>query len=383
MRVVDYECFVVSHELDPRTGPSIAYSSAHSYVVVRITGSLGHMGWGETYRAPGVLATVEETLRSVSGKEDSLRSLLREVRWVAGGLVGGGFANSAVAIALEDLRAKELGVPISELVGGPTRRRVRMYAASGGYVEGLPPEETWPQEYDRVRKAGFTAMKLRVGGYPIEHEAPLLEQLRVGAPHDFDLLADGNAAYTFKESVRMGKVMEKLGFLWFEEPMEQRSGYVGYGRLRDLLEIPLAGGEALMTRIRARQLFEAQSVDIVQPDPVIAGGVTEVLAIAELAALYGIVTVPHTSNSAIGIAAALQVIACLPDYTRSPSTLQPLLEYGVDDSPWRRDLLTSDFEISDGWVTIPTGPGLGVEIAEDYLRSVAAERRSGPGHGGA
>ncbi len=379
MRVVDYECFVVSHALDPRTGPSIAYSTTHAYVVVRISGSSGHVGWGETYRAPGVLATIEETLRSVCGREDSLRSLLREVRWIAGGLEGGGFANSAIAIALEDLRARELGVPISEMLGGPTRRQVRMYAASGGYVEGLPPEETWPQELDRVRAAGFTAMKLRVGGYPIEREVPLLEQLRVAAPADFDLCADGNAAYTFKESVRMGKVMEKLGFLWFEEPMEQRSGYVGYGRLRDLLEVPLAGGEALMTRVRARQLFENRGVDIVQPDPVIAGGVTEVLAIAELATLYGVVTVPHTSNSAIGISAALQAIACLPDYTRSPSTLQPLLEFGVDDSPWRRDLLAHELETADGWVTIPPGPGLGIEIAEDRLRSVAVDRRSGPG----
>ncbi len=175
----------------------------------------------------------------------------------------------------------------------------------------------------------------------------------------------------------MGRVMERLGFLWLEEPMEQRGGYVGYSRLRDLLDIPLAGGEALMTRVRARQLFESGSVDIVQPEPVVAGGVTEVVAMAEMASLYGIVTVPHTSNSAIGIAAALQVIACLPDYTRSPSTPEPLLEYGVDESPWRRDLLASAFEMSEGWVTIPTGPGLGVEIAEDHLRSVAVEHRSG------
>ena len=101
------------------------------------------------------------------------------------------------------------------------------------------------------------------------------------------------------------------------------------------------------------------------------------LAIAELADLYGIVSTPHTSNSAIGIAAALQIIACLPPYTRSPSTLEPLLEYGIDDNPWRRDLLKEDFSISDGWVTIPTEPGLGIDIAEDRLRTASIEHLSG------
>jgi L-alanine-DL-glutamate epimerase-like enolase superfamily enzyme len=102
-----------------------------------------------------------------------------------------------------------------------------------------------------------------------------------------------------------------------------------------------------------------------------------VLTIAELAALYRVEATPHTSNSAIGIAAALQVLACLPPYTRSPATLEPLLEYGVDDSPWRRTLLKEDFEMSDGWVRIPDGPGFGIEIDEEHLESVAIEKVGG------
>lgn len=378
MKIERYECFVVSHRLDPRTGPSIAFSTTHSYVVVKIVDADGRVGWGETYRAPGVLGAIVESLEAVCGVEGSLRDLKRSTRWSAGGLNGGGFATSAIGIALEDLRAKQLGVSIAEMLGGPMRDRVRMYAASGGYTEGLRPEATWFDELDRVRDLGFTALKMRIGGYPIEEEAPLLERVREAAGDSFDLLADGNAAYTFKEAVRMGRVMEALSFGWYEEPMQQRDGYVGYDRLQRVLEVPLAGGEALMSGTRARQLFEMNGIDIVQPDPVIAGGVGDALGIAELADLYGIVATPHTSNSAIGIAAALQVIACLPPYTRAIETLEPLLEYGVDDSPFRKTLLVDDFEIEAGWVAIPNGVGLGIEIDEAYLAGNAVERVIGP-----
>ena len=378
MRFDRYECFVVSHELNPRTGPSIAFSTTHAYVVVKVTDSDGNVGWGETYRVPGVLDSITEVLENLAGTDGSLRSLKRAARWSADGLHGGGFATSAIGLALEDLRARQLGISVAEMLGGPMRERVRMYAASGGYVEGLPPEETWFEELDRIREAGFTAWKLRIGGYSIDHETPLLERVRSEAGDDFTLLADGNAAYTFKEAVRMGRVMERLGFGWYEEPMQQRDGYVGYDRLQRELEVPLAGGEGIMTATRARQFFEMHAVDIVQPDPVIAGGAGDALAMADLAALYGIVSTPHTSNSAIGIAAALQVISCLPPYTRSPATIEPLLEYGVDDSPWRRALLKEDFEISDGWVRIPDGPGFGIDIDEDHLVAVAVERVAGP-----
>ena len=100
----------------------------------------------------------------------------------------------------------------------------------------------------------------------------------------------------------------------------------------------------------------------------ICGGIGETLWIAEPAELHQIAAMPHTSNSAIGIAAALQVLAAMPDPTRSPSSPTPFLEFGVDDNPYRSALLATPLEFKDGWVTIPTGPGLGVEIDEDYVR---------------
>ena len=378
MNVVGFECFVVTHHLSPRTGPSIAYSSEHAYVVVRLAGDDGFVGWGETYRTPGTLQTIESVCREVVGRQGSMRDLLRHARWIGGALAGGGFASSAVSLALEDLRARRLGISIAELYGGPMRHRVRPYAASGGYVEGQDPAVTWPRELERAVEAGFTALKLRVGRDPISHEAPLLAALRADVPASFELMADANAAYSLPDAIRMGRVLEELEFRWYEEPMEQRGGYVGYDRLTAALQIAVAGGEGSLSRIDALRLLTRSAVDVIQPDPVICGGVGDAMAIADLASLHGVTTVPHASNNALGIAASLQIVATLTDATRSPSVPDPLLEYGIDDNPNRVRLLVDPPRLVDGHFEVPAAPGLGVDLDEDFLRASAIEHLSGP-----
>ena len=88
MKVAGFECFVITHHLSPRTGPSIAYSSEHAYVLVRLQDDDGVVGWGETYRTPGTLDTVEAVCRALLDRDESLRDLIREARWVGGGLAG-------------------------------------------------------------------------------------------------------------------------------------------------------------------------------------------------------------------------------------------------------------------------------------------------------
>jgi D-galactarolactone cycloisomerase len=367
------ETFLVSHALDPRTGPSIALSNAHAYVLVRITDADGRTGWGETYAVPGIPAIVEAVAAVLIGRSaQPLRAHIRDVRWSA----EHPYAVSAVMIALEDLRARQLGVSISASFGGPQRSRVRAYAASGGYIEGKDPADTWPAEVERIRAAGFTAMKFRVGRYPVAHEARLLEKIRADLPDDFHLMADGNAGYTFPRAIEMGNILDRLGFVWFEEPVHQREGYAGYPRLAAALDIALAGGEILESRSAAIDLLGSGGVDIVQPEPVICGGVTETLWIADLAAVHSIPAMPHTSNNAIGIAIGLQVLASLPDPNRSPASDLLYLEYGVDDNPHRTGLLASPLRFDSGWVSVPDGPGLGVEIDEAYLRHHAVETRT-------
>lgn len=372
-KIARVECFVVSHKLDPRTGPSIALSDAHAYALVKVTDADGRAGWGETYLIPGITAIVEAVAPVLIGRSPiASRSLARDIRWSA----EHPYAVSAMVIAVEDLRARQLGVSVAESFGGPVRKRVRAYGASGGYIEGRDPADTWPAEVERIRAAGFTAMKFRVGRYPVAHEARLLEQIRASVPDSFQMMADGNAGYTFPRAIEMGKVLERLGFVWFEEPIHQREGYAGYERLRDGLDIALAGGEIIEKRSAAIDFLARGCADIIQPEPVICGGIAETLWISELAAVHSIAAMPHTSNNAIGIAAALQALACLPEPNRSPASDQLYLEYGMDDNPHRAGLLSHGIEFKDGWATVPTGPGLGVEVDEAYLRQHAVEIRT-------
>jgi D-galactarolactone cycloisomerase len=368
MTIARAEVFVLRHALVPRTGPSIAYASEQAYVYLRLEDADGIVGWGETYLVPGVEHAVRSAAQDLIGRDPAvLRGLIRETAR----RLEHAYAASAVAVALEDLRARQLGVPIAGLYGGRARDRVRVYAASGGYIEDRHPKDTWPAELERVRAEGFNALKLRIGRYPIREEAPLLESIRGAVSDGFVLMADGNAGYTMAGAVEMGRILSRLRFRWFEEPLEQHDGYRQYERLAAALDITLAGGEILMSRGAAVDALTRGAFDLVQPEPVICGGVGEALFVADVAAALGIPTTPHSSGSAIGIAAAVQVLACLPDGLASAAEDGPFLELGVDVNRWREGPLTAPWVRRDGWLDIPTAPGLGVDVDDAFIRRSA------------
>jgi D-galactarolactone cycloisomerase len=376
MNIQGFDCFAVKNTVSPRTGVSILYVDTHSFVVVKLTDKDGLSGWGETNNAPGILSAVETVAGSLVGRDDSLRTMLDAVRFSAGGLAGGGFAASALSIALEDLRARQLGISIAEMYGGPVRTDARVYAASGGYTEGVHPSESWPAEVQRALEGGYTALKLRVGGYPIATEAKLLEEVASTVPVGFDLMVDGNAGYVMPQAVQMGTILGELGFRWFEEPLVQHGGYIGYPELTHRLPIAIAAGEATVSVRSAQHFLTTRSADIIQPDPVICGGVGAAILISEIAALNGIMSIPHCANSAIGITASLHALACIPNATRSFVSLEPLLEFGIDGSVWRTELLAQPHVMKDGRIPIPSGPGLGIEVDESHIRSVAIAHTS-------
>jgi D-galactarolactone cycloisomerase len=107
---------------------------------------------------------------------------------------------------------------------------------------------------------------------------------------------------------------------------------------------------------------------------VICGGIGEALFYAELARLSAVAAVPHTSGGAIGIAAGLQLISLLPDPNRLHADA-PILEVGIGENPWRTDVLAAGWQLKDGWVDIPTGPGLGIEVDEAFVRRHARDTR--------
>ncbi len=368
MAIEQVEVFTVHYAVEPLRSVSIAPISVHDFVFCKLTDSDGTIGWGETYLIPGISAIVAELGAMLIGQQAlDARRLWSDV-WLGSEHT---WAASAISIAIDDLRGRQLGVPIHALYGGAIRDRVAAYGASTGYVEGLDPAETWPAETAQHAADGFIATKFRIGRYPIKHEIAILERVVTDHP-TMTLMADGNAAYDISESIRVGRALDELGFRWLEEPMPQRGGYAAYERVAAALDIALAGGEITQSRHAALETLRRGCFDIIQPEPVIIGGIGEAIWVGELARLHGVECVPHTSGSIIGIAAGLHALATVPDASTSPSTVMPYLEVGTDPNPWRTELPTTDIlALEDGFVRIPMGPGLGVDIDETFLRAVA------------
>ena len=163
------------------------------------------------------------------------------------------------------------------------------------------------------------------------------------------------------EALRLGRALAGDGLRWYEEPVVPED-LAGYAEMRRQLSMPIAGGENEHTLYGFRELFAAGAVDVAQPDVGSCGGITALRHITALAQAHGVAVNPHVWGSAVAQAASLQVIAALPVAHHSLFAQQPVLEYDRSSHPFRQQLITQPIGLQDGWVQIPDGPGLGIEV---------------------
>lgn len=371
MKITSVETFLLRHALSRPSGPSIELYSAREALIVKISTDTGLIGWGETSDIAGARAVIHQVCAPLLvGQNPCEQRRLWRRMWDA--TLGHGFAVAALDIALHDLWGQATGQSISALYGGALRERVPVYASALSYVEGVDPAEIWIAEATALVEQGFRAIKMRIGRYPPAHELPLIAQLRAALPDDVRLMADGNAAYTLPTAIRVGRELERIGLHWFEEPMPQLSPtqaeYAGYDNLAAHLDIAIASGEILQSRGAFKALIDAGKADIVQPDVTICGGIGECLFVADLARLAGLQCIPHCWGGAIAIAAAVHILALLPNPTGGPSAETPMLEYDTTENLFRTTLLAEPLTVRDGFIQVPSGPGLGITVDEDLLR---------------
>ncbi|WP_373651690.1 mandelate racemase/muconate lactonizing enzyme family protein [Schlesneria sp. DSM 10557] len=349
---------------------SLPLDSTREVLLVKIESDSGLVGWGETIPIGGIRAAIDEVLApQLIGKNPlEYRRLWRQM-W--GANFGNGLAVGGVDIALNDLRGKALNLPVAELFGGRLRDRIPAYASAMNYLEGLQPEDHYAEEAVEKKKLGFKAMKMRLGRYSVAREAKVAEAVRDAVGPDILLMADGNGAYTLESAVRMGNVLNRLGFEAFEEPLPQSPRYAGYEELRRKLPLSLAAGEVVDSRASAKDLIDRRAMDIIQPDISLCGGLGEALYIAETAALSGIRCIPHCWGSDILIAATTHLVSLLPDPHWGLPTDTPLLELDQSENPWRDGIAKGSFPLKDGLIDVPTGPGLGITVDEDFVRTYA------------
>lgn len=270
-------------------------------------------------------------------------------------------AISAVDMACWDIMGKATDRPVHQLLGGRHRESVRAYAST------LFPDD--PTETEHMRREaetalgdGFTAIKFGWGGFG---EDPDRDLALVGAARDVlgpevDIMVDAGFAYNgdVKGAIRrINAIDEAHDIYWLEEPV-YADDLTAYRRIAEGCGTRVVGGENEYTASGFRD-FVAAGVDGVQPDVARSGGITHMVKIADIAANAGIPFLPHGYSTDIIVAANLQLIAATPN--------APLLEYCVEDSPIRWDMVEEDFPVRDGRVRIPDRPGLGVTLNREAI----------------
>jgi D-galactarolactone cycloisomerase len=374
MKITD----VITHQLSVPVDEPFTSSRGWVYktkgaLVVEVQTDEGITGWGDCYGPAAVAKAVVDSLLkpSVIGcdpfdVEVIWETLYNKVKDY--GLTGMTISGiSGVDIALWDIVGKACGKPVHKLLGGCFRPRIEAYATGLYFKDMARVTEEAVAEARTYAEQGFRAVKMKVGLGDMKKDLTRIAAVREALGPDRLLMVDANHCYNVPQAITLGREMERLGVYWFEEPIspEDLDGYVEVSRA---LDMAVAGGENEFTKFSFRAILDRRAMDIIQPDVCAAGGLTECKKIAALAQASGVQCVPHAWGTAIGLAATLHFIASLPDSPPCLVPVPPLLEFEQTFNPFRDDLATSRITHGKGWVDVPTGPGLGIEIDRDVLK---------------
>jgi D-galactarolactone cycloisomerase len=372
MKITAVEVAILRHPLTTPFGFSQWWFDARTCCLVMIRTDAGLTGYGECYGPPEPIKAVIDSVYTpliLLGADPFANEVLWERmynRMRDYGQKGVAIAAiSGVDIALWDLKGKALGLPVSALLGGRFRERVQAYATGLYFTQTDDLPAALAAEAAGYVAQGFRAIKMKVG-LGLAADTANIRAVRAAVGPDITLMADANHAYDAKEAIRLGRVLEAHAAYWFEEPVPPED-LAGYVEVRAALDIAIAGGEAEFTRWGFRELLGRRAVDIVQPDTCSAGGLTECKRIMALASAYGVHYMPHVWGSAVGLAANLHLAATVPD---NPPALHPtplLFELDRTENLFRDRLARAPIEQRDGYLPIPTGPGLGIEIDEQIV----------------
>lgn len=379
MKITEVETYILKSKLDRPFAYSQGWVQGRSTVLVRIATDEGIEGWGETFsvglQPPEIAAAaINSALKPlIIGKDPRNTEVLWHDMYVKTrdygrkGVVLG--AISAVDIALWDICGKAAGLPLWQLLGGAFRDRVQCYATGFFRTEGRGQANAMASEAIRHSEAGFSLMKVKLG-FGVDDDIKVMSAIREAVGERSKFMIDVNHGYGANDAIRLGRALADYDLLWMEEPVIPED-YVAYRRVRDALDIPIAGGEAEFSLFGFRDLIASQSIDIAQPDICLAGGVTALRHINVLAMAGGVQVNPHVWGTAVGQYASLHMIASTPVTHYALYASQPLFEYDTSSHPFRTALVENPLEHEQGWLSLPQDPGLGFTIDRDFLEENA------------
>jgi galactonate dehydratase len=348
--------------------------SGKNWLFVRVETDAGIHGWGECYtqadRDQSIAAHVQQLGRYLVGRNPLHIKHFTHMAYhdFAGkrGAMDFYSALSGVEQAMWDIVGKRLNSPVYNLLGGPCRERIRVYA--NGWYEGAKTPDVLAKKAAETVARGFTALKFDPFPGPWrthidrKAESAAVENVRAvreSVGPDVDILVEVHRRLAPMHAIRIARLMEAFQPFWYEEPVSARSLDELAGCKRDI-RLPVVTGEELYTKAEFREVFEKQAADIINPDVCNCGGILELKEIAAMAEPYLVVVSPHNYNSTtIGLAATLQVAACMPNFL--------ITEYFVNFKERGDEIAVHPFNVEHSYITLPTAPGLGLELKEEEL----------------
>lgn len=384
MKVSAVRCHVLRVPIRNTFHYSQGYYPARGAVLVELVSDEGLSGWGDCAGDAHSLPTYVKAHVAPRLEGQDPRDWQR--LWYAlGGLgaISGPNAPapvhygalSGVQMALLDRAGKATGQPVYRLLGGAFRHRVKVYATGLYRLERWTSFDAWREglveEALGHRAAGFSLCKLKIGFVPRD-DVRLTHALREAIGPEMGLAVDANCAWDAATAIWVGRQIESAHIAWYEEPLPH-ADLEGYREVRRALAVPVSGGESLAGLHAFRELVQTRAVDIVQPDIAVCGGFSMMQRVQALADANHVRLLPHCWGSALSFAASLHYLATIPDAAASITPIEPLLEYDRSENPLRDTLLKEDFRQTGGYLPVPQGPGLGVEVDPDQLDRYRAE----------
>lgn len=391
MKITDVKATILKYTYESGIADAQNFFSTRSAVIVQVFTDEGITGLGESACFGGPPEStrfiVENELKPIVMGEDPTNIQLvwqrmfdRTRQHGRGGLIFA--AMSGIDVALWDILGKKAGLPVYKLLGGYTDAVVP-YASSGFYSPGKDVSAL-ADECRSYFERGFKYAKIKIGRNPEVLMTPLhnmafSEEERYSLEEDMErvaacinvanrygarIMVDVNNNWNTFTAIRMGRRLQEMGVYWMEEPLHL-DNIEGSAEVAAALDMPVAGYESEIGLFRFREFISRRAIDIVQPDVVWTGGITECVRIAKLAQAYNLPCNPHVFSSGISLAANLHFLASLPN--------AGLFEMDQNVYPLRDELCMNKIDIAeDGLVHVPQKPGLGIELNMETVEKYKA-----------
>lgn len=355
---------------------------------VKISTDAGITGYAEAnclHSAPMLVAAIQHLGHHIVGANPMNTEAARLKLYNATIRQVGGLAQQAIAAidaALLDIKGKALGVPVHQLFGGPVWEKIRVYYTHVGRPEPMHPDTIpvrtladIPAAAAEVKRQGFTAVKMGLSSVSRDDGKQWWQETQAGdVSHQlldyyvewFGAWRDAlgpeiglalDVAFSFKLGgmLKLAQALEPLNMMWLEiETLDAES----LRTVRHNSRTPICSGESLRRCHEFKPFIESHALEIIMPDTV-WNGITEGKKVADYANTYDIMFAPHNSHGVLGTLQAVNLVATVPNFF--------ILEYEADDVPWRQEIVSETYTAKDGFLELPTKPGLGVEINEEAI----------------